>query len=143
MFARRRVKRRNVQLGRRVLEVKSGLEADLALQIHSQGIEVRYEDLKLPYVVPTRKATYTPDFPLPNGIIVEGKGEFTSKDRQKHLLVREAHPHLDIRFVFNNPNARLYKGSPSTYATWCEEHGFQYAKKVIPAAWFKEKGKCR
>jgi len=142
MFARRRVKRRNVQLGRRVLEVKSGLEASLALQIHATGAPVRYEEQKLKYVVPERTATYNPDFELPNGIIVEGKGEFTSKDRQKHLFVRDAHPHLDIRFVFNNPNARLYKGSPSTYATWCEEHGFKYAAKLIPPSWFKER-QCR
>ena len=43
---------------------------------------------------------------LYNGIIIETKGRFTAADRRKHLLVRKQHPHLDIRFVFENSNAK-------------------------------------
>jgi hypothetical protein len=48
---------------------------------------------------------YLPDFLLPNGIYLEVKGRFKLEDRKKHLFVREHHPDLDIRFVFDYPNS--------------------------------------
>ena len=57
---------------------------------------------------------YLPDFVLDNGIILEVKGRFTLDDRKKHLFLRESNPDLDVRFVFDNPNTRLYKGAKST-----------------------------
>jgi hypothetical protein len=48
---------------------------------------------------------------------------------------------LDIRFVFNYSKSRISKKSSTTYAMWCEKHGFQYADKSIPAEWLKEKKK--
>lgn len=123
------------------LDVKSGLEEKIALQIDGAGVPVLYEQLRLKYEVPGRTATYTPDFQLPNGIIVEGKGIFDADDRTKHLLVRQCLPDLDIRFVFTRPSAPLYKGSKTTYAMWCDKNGFRYAEKLIPPAWFKEKKK--
>jgi hypothetical protein len=119
---------------------KSGLEDLNAKHLKSLGVTVKYESLVIPYVAPATLHTYRPDFPLPNGIIVETKGKFELQDRKKHLLVKSQHPKLDIRFVFSNPNARIYKGSPTTYAHWCERHGFKYAKKLIPAEWLKERG---
>lgn len=97
-----------------------------------------YETLKLTYTTPPTEHKYTPDFPLPNGIIVETKGRFTAEDRAKHLLVKAQHPDRDIRFVFSNSRARLYKGSPTSYAMWCDKHGFKYADKLIPQAWLHE-----
>lgn len=76
-----------------------------------------------------------------NNIIIEAKGLFEVKDRQKHLLIKKQYPHLDIRFVFSNPKNKLYKGSKTTYADWCDQNGFKYAAKIIPAAWFKERKK--
>ncbi len=32
-------------------------------------------------------------------------------DRQKHLLVRDQHPELDIRFVFSRSAAKINKAS--------------------------------
>lgn len=93
------------------------------------------------YTIPESVHKYTPDFILPNGIIIEAKGLFETADRQKHLLIKKQYPHLDIRFVFQNPNNRLYKGSKTTYADWCKKHGYQYATKLIPSAWFKEQRK--
>lgn len=75
---------------------------------------------------------------MANGIIIEAKGIFNTADRQKHLLIKQQYPHLDIRFVFSSPTHKIYKGSKSTYADWCEQHGFLYAAKLIPAAWFRE-----
>jgi hypothetical protein len=40
--------------------------------------------------------------------------------------------------VFSNQNAKLYKGSPTTYAAYCEKHGIRYANKWIPEDWLEE-----
>lgn len=102
------------------------------------GRPLDYETIRIEYEVPSRKAKYTPDFPLPNGIIVEVKGVFDVADRQKHLLIKQQHPEHDIRFVFQNSNKPIRKGSPTTYAAWCEKYGFLYADKEIPLEWLKE-----
>jgi hypothetical protein len=54
-------------------------------------------------------------------------------------MVKAQHPEHDIRFVFSNPNQKLYKGSKSTYGDWCDKNGFKYAKEIIPVEWTKEK----
>ena len=118
---------------------RSGLEEALADQLRGVGIEPAYETFSIAYVKPQRTAKYTPDFKLPNGIIIESKGRFMTDDRQKHLLVKDQHPDLDIRFVFSNPKQRISKTSATTYAMWCEKHGFRYAAKSIPEAWLKER----
>lgn len=89
--------------------------------------------------MPTSKATrYTPDFVLENGIIIETKGRFVSKDRMKHKDIRKQFPDLDIRFVFSNPNQKIGKRSSTTYAIWCEREDFLYAKGLVPVEWLKE-----
>lgn len=118
---------------------RSGLEEKIAADLAEKGIVVEYEKLTLEYIKPAKKSRYTPDFELPNGIIIETKGRFVTADRQKHLLVKEQHPDRDIRFVFSNPNTRISKLSQTTYADWCNKYGFQFAHKVIPDAWLKEK----
>lgn len=120
---------------------RSGLEVKLADQLESAGVVAKYEEFTVAYEIPASMHKYTPDYVLPNGIVIEGKGIFDSDDRKKHTLIREQHPELDIRFVFSNANAKLYKGSPTTYAKWCEKNGFQYATKVIPKEWLTERRK--
>lgn len=90
------------------------------------------------YIQPEKQRKYTPDFVLDNGIIIETKGRFTVHDRMKHLYIKASRPDLDIRFVFSNPNVKLYKGAKSTYADWCEKNGFLYAKQLIPEDWLNE-----
>ena len=126
----------------RVACYRSGLEGALARQLKSAGVSFTYEVLKIPYTIPASPHTYTPDFVLKeNGIIIESKGLFSVEDRKKHLLVKAQHPEYDIRFVFQNPNARLYKGSPTTYAMWAEKNGFKWAGKQIPEEWLSEQSK--
>ena len=120
---------------------RSGLEVTIATQMNNAGIPYRYEQDTISYTIPVSKHTYNPDFILPNGIIVEGKGLFDIIDRKKHMLSKNQYPHLDIRFVFSSPTTKLYKGSKTTYAMWCEKYGFKYAKKLIPVEWFKESAK--
>lgn len=116
---------------------RSGLEDTIATQINNFDEEV-YEQSFLEYTIPATTHKYIPDFVLSNGIIIEAKGIFTLEDRRKHLIIKQMYPHLDIRFVFQNVNNRISKGSKTTYAAWCERHGFKYAKKLIPLEWFKE-----
>lgn len=116
---------------------RSGLEQDTAKLLKKKGVKFTYEEFKIKWVDPKTK-TYTPDFVLENGIIIETKGRFISPDRAKHLAVRDQYPDLDIRFVFTNSKARLYKGSKTTYGMWCDRYGFKYADRLIPDAWLKE-----
>ena len=67
-----------------------------------------------------------------------GLGRFLAKDRTKHLLIQKQYPELDLRFVFTNSRQKLYKGSKTTYAAWCEKHGFLYAERSIPELWMNE-----
>jgi hypothetical protein len=120
---------------------RSGLERVVAEFLKQNKKSFRYEDLKIEWK-DLRYRTYTPDFILDNGIIVETKGIFDNEDRRKHLAVREQHPELDIRLVFSNANAKLYKGSKTTYAMWCDKNEFLYSHRVIPPDWLKEKGKA-
>lgn len=120
------------------MRYRSGLEKRTAAYLRKLKVRFEYEKMRIKWQ-DLRYRTYTPDFVLDNGIIIETKGRFISSDRVKHLRVKEQHPHLDIRFVFSNPNARLYKGAKSTYASWCDKHGFMYAKETIPIEWTKEK----
>lgn len=121
---------------------RSGLEEKVSRQIEDAGLPVEYETEKVSYTWPERQSTYTPDFKLPakNGgfFYVETKGIWTVEDRQKWHLLHEQHPSISFRLVFSNQNARLYKGSPTSYADYCEKHGFTYANKVIPQEWLEE-----
>jgi len=118
---------------------RSGLEEKVQSDLVKQGVEAEYECFKIPYVVPQSDHYYTPDFLLPNGIVIETKGRFTIEDRRKHLLLQEQYPELDLRFVFTNSNAKIRKGSKTTLAMWCEKHGFDYADKLVPRNWLSEK----
>lgn len=120
---------------------KAGYESDLeyqnALHLTALGVTVVYEpaNQKIHFLQPEKSRTYLPDFVLPNGILVECKGQFTLADRQKHVWIKQQHPELDIRFVLQNPNAKIRKGSNTTLAMWCEKHGFAWADKLIPKEW--------
>jgi hypothetical protein len=120
---------------------RSGLEKNTALVLAGCQKVVRYEQLKIEWE-DLRYRTYTPDFQLDNGIFIETKGIFDSEDRNKHLQIRKQHPELDIRFVFSNFKGKLYKGSKTTYADWCEKNNFLYANRLIPTDWLTELGEC-
>ncbi len=116
---------------------RSGLEDRISEQLKSLKVSFKYEEFKIKYEV-NEVRTYTPDFELPNGIIIESKGRFVAADRKKHLLVKKQHPKLDIRFVFSNSKAKISKGSKTTLGMWCDKHGYLYADKLIPEEWIKE-----
>jgi len=119
---------------------RSGLEDKVSLFLETRQNKVRYEALKIEWE-DLRYRTYTPDFVLDNGIIIETKGFFDAEDRRKHLEIQRQHPELDIRFVFTSTFSKIYKGSKTTYGNWCEQKNFLYSHRVIPLEWLTESGK--
>jgi len=117
---------------------RSGLEDKVAEELEALGVPFSFESLKIPYVIPATDHTYTPDFILPNGIIIETKGRFLIDDRKKHLYIQQQHPELDIRFVFSTSRAKISPGAKTTLAEWCLKNGFKYADKSIPREWIEE-----
>lgn len=114
---------------------RSRLEERLARWLEVNGHSFEYETLKLDYTV---KAVYTPDFILPNGVILEAKGYFRPEDRSKMLAVKKHHPDLDIRLVFQAPYNTITKQSKTTYARWAEKNKFPWCPSYnIPLDWFE------
>jgi len=121
---------------------RSGFEHKISEQLEQQNINPQYETTIVKYTIPARDSKYTVDFTLPNGILVETKGRWMPDDRKKHLLVKEQHPELDIRIVFQSAKSKLRKGSKTTYADYCDKHGIQWAEKTIPQSWIDEEKKA-
>lgn len=122
------------------LAFRSGLEVAINKQLVRSGCSFSYEgDLNaIRYLLPESRHRYLCDFLLSNGVMIEAKGLFTAKDRQKHLHIRNQHPQLDIRFVFSRANSRLSKKSSTTYKMWCTKNNFLWADRLVPAAWINE-----
>lgn len=114
-------------------------KAELAFSqfLKSGKISFAYESKTIPYVV--EKVYYTDFFLIDYGFYIEYKGYFTGEDRRKHRLIKEQHPDIDIRFVFQNASNRLHRKSKVTYKDWCDKHGFLWADKVIPKKWLEQK----
>lgn len=126
---------------------RSRLEERIAEQLEAAGIQFTYEGDWVPYTVPERKSRYLPDFTCPGRILIEGKGRFGgfrsdsdgAQERQKLILLKEQHPELEIRIVFQDARKPIYKGSKTTYAKWATDHGFQWSDKGrVPPAWIIE-----
>lgn len=119
---------------------RSRLEHKIAEQLASEGIDFAYEPKRIPYTVPERDAKYLLDFECPNSIILEGKGWFkTAAERQKYIHIRDSNPGIDLRFVFQDANKPIYKGSKTNYAKWATDHGFLWCTKGrVPPEWIEE-----
>jgi hypothetical protein len=91
---------------------RSGLEHKLSTYLKENKCKFSYESIKIEWEDLCYR-TYTPDFILYNGIIIETKGS----------------------------KRKLSKGAKSTYAEWCIRYGFRYYDRIIPEDWLKEKGK--
>ena len=119
------------------IRFRSNYEREVCSLLDDQGVPFEYESLNLFYEV-SEQRKYTPDVILPNGIVCELKGRFTSADRKKMLLVIKQHPDKDIRMVFQRHKNKIFKGSLTTYSQWCEKHNIKWADKTIPLEWIKE-----
>jgi hypothetical protein len=112
---------------------RSGLEKQIGDLLTELGISYEYESTKISYTIPHN---YTPDFVLPNHVILEAKGYWDAADRRKMKTVKEQNPDLDIRMVFQSPYNKISKKSKTTYAQWCERHDIPWTTwQEIPMEW--------
>jgi hypothetical protein len=118
---------------------RSKAEKEFADVLADAKINFAYEPDRIPYVVHKK---YLPDFYLVDyGFYIEFKGYFRSSDRSKHILIKEQHPHIDIRFIFMRANQKIYPTSKTSYGEWCDKHGFEWAENKIPDEWLTKKKK--
>tara|TARA_B100001778_G_scaffold266449_1_gene227554 strand:+ start:1940 stop:2293 length:354 start_codon:yes stop_codon:yes gene_type:complete len=112
---------------------RSGLEEQVAESLDTLGVIYEYESTRISY---TLQCKYSPDFILANGVHLEAKGYFPGKERRKLLAVIKDNPDLDVRMVFQKPYQKLYKGSKTTYAQWCDKHNIKWCSYYdIPIEW--------
>ena len=105
---------------------RSKLELKFEEIIKEFNVEYDYEVTKIPYTIPESNHNYTVDWTFINGLLVETKGYLSDhKERYKYVLLKQQHPDLDLRFVFDNPN-KLCGGTKMTHAKWAEKYGFAY-----------------
>ena len=116
---------------------RSRFEFEFAQYLAKNKIKYEYEKDKFRYILPIK--IYTPDFYLVEyGFHLELKGHLDVVARVKHLLLKTQNPHLDVRFIFPNSKKKIYKGSKTSYADWCNRHDFLYADNRIPNKWMKK-----
>lgn len=114
------------------MSYKSGFERTIAANLAMRGVEFSYEELRLPY---TLQGEYRPDFVIKSsGIIVEAKGFLDRDSKRKMIAVKQQHPELDIRFLFQQADKKM-QGSKKTHGEWATRNGFKYAEGEIPDDW--------
>lgn len=79
--------------------------------------------------------SYTPDWFLANGIIIESKGRFTANDRKIALAMRDQGIVIHYLFALNN---KLSPKSKTRYTDWCESKGLPCAIGMPPDEWLVE-----
>lgn len=138
-------------IGKIVRNRRSGLEDEIERQLRDDGIEYGYECISLSYTKGVRggfcrscrgrdvgkRSIYTPDFILSNGVVIEGKGQFTGGDRSKLRAIKDEYPDLDLRIVFQRNN-RLNKKSETRYLDWAKKNGIPAVVLKIPSSWLEK-----
>ena len=76
--------------------------------------------------------SYTPDFFLSNGVIIEAKGRFTPHDRRIALAMRDRGVDVKLMFQFNN---KLSRNSKTRYSDWCTKNDIDFAVRRLPPEW--------
>ena len=114
---------------------KSGLEEKVSDLLCDLGVDYEYESKSFPYTI---QHLYTPDFILPNGVILETKGYWRPEDRRKVKQVITENPGIDLRIVFQDPYKKISKKSKTTYSKWCSRYGIKWcAFHAIPIDWLQ------
>ena len=105
---------------------RSKLEQQFEAMLKEFDVQYDYEITKVPYIVPESNHTYTVDWTILKGLLIETKGYLAdSTERKKYVLIKEQHPELDLRFVFGDPNKKC-GGMKTTHAQWADKHGFKW-----------------
>lgn len=109
----------------KTVNVRSKLEIKIADILNETGQSWEYEVTKIPYIVPESNHNYTVDFTV-GTLLIEGKGYLSDHaERKKYVLLKEQHPNLDIRFIFDN-ESKLCGGTKYSHKAWAQKYGFTY-----------------
>ncbi len=124
-------------------DFKSKFEGIVGDYLLKEKGDLQYEVDAIQFTQPEVKRKYKPDFKIADNIYVECKGIFSLDDRKKMLWVKEQHPNKTFYILFYNAHQKLRKGSNTTYADWCDKHGFIWADwfrsgRAIPQEWFSD-----
>ena len=128
---------------------RSLYEEAVAASLGAKGMRFKYEEYELEFDLGVPNAwceecdghnifqtkTYTPDFFLSNGVIIEAKGKLDLATRKRMVAVKAAHPTEDIRILFMKNN-RISRGAKSRYLDWAAHRGFIAAVgPEVPDTW--------
>lgn len=105
---------------------RSKLEERFELILKDFDVPYEYELTKIDYIIPESSHTYTVDWTILNGRLIETKGYLSDHaERRKYVLLKEQHPDLDLRFVFDNGN-KLCGGTKMSHNKWAEKYNFKH-----------------
>jgi hypothetical protein len=104
-----------------VTSPRNKFEKDIDRALKRLKTRAAYESEKLSYVL---EGNYNPDWTLPDGTIVEGKGLFRAADRRKMVAIKKRYPERRIIICFYKLDAKLDKRSKTTYGEWALKNGF-------------------
>lgn len=120
-------------------KLRSGYEKKVRKCLEENKVQYTYESMVIKYVVPETKRSYTPDFILPNGVIIEAKGYWDAESRRKMALVVEQNPHLKLKMLLQRDNT-ISKKSKTKYSDWAKARGIECVvspQGLIPEEWLK------
>jgi len=135
-------------------EFRSGFEKTIRKQLDEQKVKYKYEPCKIKWKRRVSSGecgrcghskvyqlcSYTPDFVLGNGIWIEAKGKLDSRNRTKLKAIREQHPEIDLRLVFQRDNIIKGTKNKTRYSEWASKLGFRFAIGSVPSAWLGDGG---
>ena len=111
----------------KLIKRRSRLEQQFERLLQEFEVMYDYEVTKIPYTIPESKHTYTVDWTLLNGVLLETKGRLADyAERKKYELLKEQHPDLDLRFVFADPNKLVGGTKTVTHGAWATKHNFKW-----------------
>lgn len=129
----------------------SGFEKLFADHLEKLGIPFERERDAFIYIETVRKSVcrecgsencgqrriYRPDFFLPAGVIIETKGYLDAPARSRHKLIREQHPGLDLRLVFQRDHVIKQTKNKDRYSDWCRKNDIKFwiCREMPPKEW--------
>lgn len=134
------------------MSYKSKFERQIAKDLKEAGVKFKYEAYTYTFQVQEpgklscgdcgstdilREKSYTPDFFLSSGIVIETKGKCLAVHRREFEAFKDAFPEVDFRLVFIRNNLLQRRGK-QRYGDWAEKVGIPYAIGGIPQEWLDE-----
>lgn len=107
---------------------RSMSEVRFAARLKDMRVKFDYEKDSLIYQHEPQK--YVVDFSVKakdgHDIFIEYKGKLDADTRRKMKAIKKSNPDADIRFVFEKPNNKIYKGAKMRYGDWATKAGFKW-----------------